>query len=214
MSLMKDLKPVFGDLGKATRRGVRKCPKCFTINGTRGLSCKNSLCDVVFKKNYEIPEKTKKCVNLEACKLITDQANSWTTTFSIRLRSTNCPDHLRGFVQITYDDLNRDVVSDHDNSTNPILFPILTPIKGTCFVTGCKNSGLEVKISHDDACVHVMACVNPTDAVESEPFTLKHSVLNSMSISSEWKHTIWLKVFSFKKLFELYIFLTSFIYKG
>ena len=95
MSLMKDLnKPVlFGDLGKATRRGVRKCPKCFTINGTRGLSCKNSLCDVVFKKNYEIPAdqsktSSKKSVHLEACKLITDQANSnsWTTTFSIRLR--------------------------------------------------------------------------------------------------------------------------------
>ena len=220
MSLMKDLKPVFGDLGKATRRGVRKCPKCFTINGTRGLSCKNSLCDVVFKKNYEIPDhhhqssttKTTsskiKSVNLEACKLITDQGNSsWTTsTFSIRLRPTNCPDHLRGFVQITYDDLNRDVVSDHDNSTNPILFPILTPIKGTCFVTGCKNSGLAVKISQEDACIHVLACLNPTEAVESEPFTLKHSVLNSMSISSEWKHTIWLKVFSFKKLFELYIF--------
>ena len=93
---MKDLnKPVlFGDLGKATRRGVRKCPKCFTINGTRGLSCKNSLCDVVFKKNYEIPAdqstktSSKKSVHLEACKLITDQANSnsWTTTFSIRLR--------------------------------------------------------------------------------------------------------------------------------
>ena len=59
MSLMKDLKPVFGDLGKATRRGVRKCPKCFTINGTRGLSCKNSLCDVVFKKNYESEKPLK-----------------------------------------------------------------------------------------------------------------------------------------------------------
>ena len=98
-----------------------------------------------------------------------------------------------------------------DNTTNPILFPILTPIKGTCFVTGCKNSGLAVKISHDDACIHVMACVNPTDlaVVESEPFTLKHSVLNSMSISSEWKHTIWLKVrryYYFPKTRQISIF--------
>ena len=65
-------------------------------------------------------------------------------------------------------------------------------------MTGCKNSGLAVKISQEDACIHVLACLNPTEAVESEPFTLKHSVLNSMSISSEWKHTIWLKVFSLK----------------
>ena len=37
-------------LGKATRRGVRRCPKCGTINGTRGLSCKNRNCDMIFKE--------------------------------------------------------------------------------------------------------------------------------------------------------------------
>ena len=29
---------------------VRKCPKCGTYNGTRGLSCKNKQCDMVFKE--------------------------------------------------------------------------------------------------------------------------------------------------------------------
>ena len=29
---------------------IRKCPKCGTYNGTRGLSCKNKQCDMVFKE--------------------------------------------------------------------------------------------------------------------------------------------------------------------
>ncbi|XP_063031376.1 uncharacterized protein C2orf42 homolog [Melospiza melodia melodia] len=37
------------DLGKATLRGIRKCPRCGTYNGTRGLSCKNKTCGAVFR---------------------------------------------------------------------------------------------------------------------------------------------------------------------
>ncbi|XP_057245026.1 uncharacterized protein C2orf42 homolog, partial [Malurus melanocephalus] len=37
------------DLGKATLRGIRKCPRCGTYNGTRGLSCKNKTCGTVFR---------------------------------------------------------------------------------------------------------------------------------------------------------------------
>lgn len=54
------------DLGRATRRGVRQCKKCGTLNGTRGYSCKNKSCDVVFK---EAGEKRK--LSTEACKIIT-----------------------------------------------------------------------------------------------------------------------------------------------
>ena len=43
-------KSILSGLGKATRRGVRRCPKCGTINGTRGLSCKNRNCDMIFKE--------------------------------------------------------------------------------------------------------------------------------------------------------------------
>ena len=195
---ISDRKTVLGDLGKATKRGIRRCPQCGTINGTRGLSCKNSLCDVVFK---EIAEKPKR-VNLDACKLITEHgghdSTSRTTTFSIRLRE-RCPDYLRSFVQIVYGDLNSDDVSANSSTTNPILLQLesldLSPISGTCFVSGCHKKGQVVKVSHDEACLHVMACING-DTSESKPFTVKHSVLNAMSLSSEWKHTIWLKVFT------------------
>lgn len=60
------LKVLLADLGKPTLRGVKKCPKCGTYNGTRGLSCKNKACDVVFK---EAGEKRKQ--STEVCKLIT-----------------------------------------------------------------------------------------------------------------------------------------------
>ena len=60
------LKALLSDLGRATLRGVRKCPKCGTYNGTRGLICKNRACDVVFKEGGE-----KRKMSTEACKLIT-----------------------------------------------------------------------------------------------------------------------------------------------
>ena len=74
---------LFADLGKATRRGIRKCPQCGTINGTRGMSCKNSLCDMVFKESLDKPRR----VNLDACKIITEESScmSWTTIFSVPL---------------------------------------------------------------------------------------------------------------------------------
>ena len=40
---------LLSDLGRPTRRGIRKCPRCGMMNGTRGLSCKNRECDMVFK---------------------------------------------------------------------------------------------------------------------------------------------------------------------
>ena len=69
--MTEDLKKrqLFADLGKATRRGIRKCPQCGTINGTRGMSCKNSLCDMVFKESLDKPRR----VNLDACKIITEE---------------------------------------------------------------------------------------------------------------------------------------------
>lgn len=55
-----------GNLGKPTLRGVRKCTKCGTLNGTRGIRCKNKNCDQVFK----CAEK-KKPYGPQAVKLIT-----------------------------------------------------------------------------------------------------------------------------------------------
>lgn len=194
---MSDLKKrLLSDLGKATRRGVRRCPQCGTINGTRGLSCKNSLCDMVFKEIIEKPRR----VNLDACKLITEQNSSlgltsWTTIYSVRVKE-RCPDHYRGFVQIELEDMNHDE-SKSEETTNPILLQlesVPTPTKGTCYVLGCPTRTCTAKIATgEEVCHHIAACIQRPDLTESEPFTLKHSVLNSLSISTECKQKIFNK---------------------
>ena len=196
--MTEDLKKrqLFADLGKATRRGIRKCPQCGTINGTRGMSCKNSLCDMVFKESLDKPRR----VNLDACKIITEESScmSWTTIFSVRVKE-RCSE-FRGFVQIEHEDLSS---SDETNGghaeTNPILLQLESvesvPIKGTCYVLGCarKNQTRKITNSGLDLCVHILACVFRPDVSESEPITLKQSVLNSMSISADCKQRIFMK---------------------
>lgn len=61
------LKDLLSDLGRRTLRGVKPCPKCGTYNGTRGFSCKNKSCDVVFKVAEDRKKKTT-----EACRVVTD----------------------------------------------------------------------------------------------------------------------------------------------
>ena len=71
--------PVPLQLGKPTMRGIRKCPKCGTYNGTRGLSCKNKQCDMVFK---EAEGRTRRA-GCDAVRLYTGDN---TSIFSVRLR--------------------------------------------------------------------------------------------------------------------------------
>ncbi|ELU13840.1 hypothetical protein CAPTEDRAFT_18678 [Capitella teleta] len=61
------VKNILFNLGKPTLRGVRKCPKCGTLNGTRGISCKNKGCDMVFKE-----KDRKRGHSADAVKIITD----------------------------------------------------------------------------------------------------------------------------------------------
>lgn len=63
---------LFGDLGRATRRGVRKCPKCGTVTGTRGRSCKNELCDVVYQ---DVVRYKKSPTESGACRIVISPQN-------------------------------------------------------------------------------------------------------------------------------------------
>jgi len=55
-SIPSRLKSILVDLGKPTLRGIRRCPKCKTVNGTRSSSCKNKQCDAVFKEHVASKE--------------------------------------------------------------------------------------------------------------------------------------------------------------
>ena len=197
MSNLKKNQP-FGDLGKATKRGIRRCPQCGTVNGTRGLSCKNSLCDMVFK---EIIEKPKK-VNLDPCKIICDQGSPWTTFYSVRVKE-KCPDYYRGFVEIVYEESHTDSseAPDDISGSNPMLMPSLenleiSPLRAKCYVLGCVKRGEIVYLtkSGDEVCYHILACASDrSNITDAQPFLLKHSVLNSMSIPPDNKQKIFMK---------------------
>ncbi|XP_067939869.1 uncharacterized protein C2orf42 homolog isoform X2 [Watersipora subatra] len=154
-----------GDLGKPTQRGVRKCTKCGTRNGTRGLRCKNAHCDQVFKAGEK-----KKPVGPEAVKLITDPAIQ---VYSVRSKTAD----NRGFVQLP-------IVQDLDG--NPAVVDVdIVCGAAKCYVDTCarsRNDGL-------DPCFHIQSSVEALD--EATPLTFKNSILNSMSISSDMRQQIW-----------------------
>ncbi|XP_033375282.1 uncharacterized protein C2orf42 homolog [Parus major] len=69
------------DLGKATLRGIRKCPRCGTYNGTRGLSCKNKTCGTVFRAG------TRRQPGADAVRVLT---GSHSQLYSVRQRDSRC----------------------------------------------------------------------------------------------------------------------------
>ena len=148
------IKSLFEDLGKATLRGVRKCPKCGTFNGTRGISCKNKLCDVVFKE-----KEKKKCNSVEAVKIVT---GSSVQVFSVRLRDRG-PDY-RGFVQLP-------LVQDVHGNPATVVDPAILATAARCYVENCTNRLCMIGMT--ETCSHVKAAIECT--TEAQPLTLKNS---------------------------------------
>lgn len=68
MSHSNKIKALLSDLGRSTKRGVKKCPSCGTYNGTRTVVCK--ACYLMLKPN------NKKCSPSEVCRLLTS-SSSW-----------------------------------------------------------------------------------------------------------------------------------------
>ena len=164
------IKTLFGDLGKPTLRGVRKCPKCGTYNGTRGISCKNKMCDAVFKDRLE----KKKSHSVESVKIIT---GSTVQVFSVRLRDKG-PDY-RGFVQLP-------LVQDLDGNPAESVDVSILEQAARCYVETCQRN---VNI-RTPACQHIKAAISCTNT--ATPLTLKNSVLSSLNVSNDTKQAIWL----------------------
>ncbi|KAH9503249.1 hypothetical protein Btru_068557 [Bulinus truncatus] len=167
----------FGDLGKPTLRGVRKCPKCGTFNGTRGISCKNKDCDVVFKER-----ERKKGHSAESVKIIT---GSTSQLYSVRLRDRG-PDY-RGFVQLPY-------IQDVDGNPTTVYDTNVLIAASVCYVESCNRSGTpetnNIMKGGMDSCVHIRSAIDC--AQQAQPIGLKNSVLNSLQISNETRQAIWL----------------------
>ncbi|KAM6234998.1 uncharacterized protein C2orf42 homolog isoform 2-T3 [Porphyrio hochstetteri] len=155
------------DLGKATLRGIRKCPRCGTYNGTRGLSCKNKTCGIVFRYG------TRKQPSVDAVKLIT---GSDLQVYSVRQRDRG-PDY-RCFVELG---VSETAIQTVDGT-------IITQLSsGRCYVPSCLKAAAQGVV--ENQCQHVKLALNCQ--TEATPLALKSSVLNSMQASPETKQTIW-----------------------
>lgn len=160
--------PAFlSDLGKATLRGIRKCPRCGTYNGTRGLSCKNKTCGTVFRYG------ARKQAGIEAVKIIT---GSDLQVYSVRQRDRG-PDY-RCFVELGVSETTIQTVEG----------AVITQLSsGRCYVPSCLKAAAQGVV--ETQCQHIKLAANCQ--VEATPLTLKSSVLNSMQASPETKQTIW-----------------------
>jgi len=167
---------VLGDLGKPTMRGIRKCPKCGTYNGTRGLSCKNKTCDMVFKE----AEGRSKRAGCDAVRLYT---GTTTSIFSVRLRDKG-PDY-RGFVQLpTVEGLT---IGDSLEGEAALLVQSASQ----CFVESCVRAG-QGGGGEGGAftCTHIAACL-AQGVGEATPVMLRHSAMNDLNIRPEIKHEVY-----------------------
>ncbi|CAL7944359.1 unnamed protein product [Xylocopa violacea] len=179
MSNEERLRKLLSDLGKATLRGVRKCPKCGTYNGSRGLCCKNKYCDAVFKEPGE-----KRKLSTEACKLIT---GTTAQVFSVRVRDRG-PDY-RGFVQLPL--INATISNE--------MTTLISQSTALCFVDSCERSfDTSVLKCHEknssnvpvSTCQHIQAALRCY--AEAQPLTLRNSILSSLNVNNELKQEIWL----------------------
>lgn len=153
-------------------RGIRKCPKCGTYNGTRGLSCKNKQCDMVFKEGEGRGGRKGGC---DAVRLYT---GCGAQLFSVRLRDKG-PDY-RGFVQLpTVEGLARGERLEGEAA-------LLVQSASNCYVETCSRPGGEVL---SPSCHHVVACM-PATVGEATPVMLRHSAMNDLAISTEIKHEV------------------------
>lgn len=171
MTTPDKFKALFGDLGKPTLRGVRKCPKCGTYNGTRGISCKNKSCDVVFKE-----KERKRGHSADAVKIITGSTEQ---VFSVRLRDRG-PDY-RGFVQLPF-------VQDIDGNPASEVSPSVLSQASRCYVDSCSRT-TQISLT-DQTCLHIKAAIECEQ--EAMPLILKNSALNSLQVTNETKQEIWI----------------------
>ncbi|XP_042328014.1 uncharacterized protein C2orf42 homolog isoform X2 [Sceloporus undulatus] len=166
-SLRSKVPAFLSDLGKATLRGIRKCPRCGTYNGTRGLSCKNKTCGTVFRYG------TRKQTSIDAVKIIT---GSDLQVYSVRQRDRG-PDG-RCFVELGVSETTIQTVDG----------TILTQLSsGRCYVPSCLKATAQGV--GENQCQHIKLAANCQ--AEATPLTLKSSILNSMQAPPETKQTIW-----------------------
>ncbi|KAM6294626.1 uncharacterized protein C2orf42 homolog [Aegotheles albertisi] len=154
------------DLGKATLRGIRKCPRCGTYNGTRGLSCKNKTCGTVFRygARHSGPD---------AVRILT---GSDLQVFSVRQRERGA--ERRCFVELGVS----------QTAIQTVEGTLITQLSsGRCHQPSCVKAAAQGVV--ENQCHHVKLALGCQ--AEATPLALKSSVLNSLQAPPEAKQSLW-----------------------
>uniref|UniRef100_A0A8D0CY26 Chromosome 2 open reading frame 42 n=1 Tax=Sander lucioperca TaxID=283035 RepID=A0A8D0CY26_SANLU len=160
--------PAFlSNLGRATLRGIRKCPQCGVYNGTRGLSCKNKACGISLR-------------NASAAADLGGGSGGGVQVFSVCHRGRGATATQLGFVELVPTDT---AIATGDGAT------LLTRINlGRCFLPSCRQAASS-KQSSDSLCVHIKQAIECQS--RATPLTLKSSVLEGLQASIQAREELW-----------------------
>lgn len=202
--------PAFlSNLGRATLRGIRKCPQCGIYNGTRGLSCKNKACGISLRNPTPTSRNSKNCP-VEVVKVIIDSEErvgkeqeggegalgaglgGGVQVFSVCHRGRGATATHFGFVELVPTDT---AIATGDGAT------LLTRINlGRCFVPSCRQGQrsnqsepesrvANSKQSSDSLCIHIKQAIECHSC--ATPLTLKSSVLEGLQASIQDREELW-----------------------
>ncbi|XP_019728563.1 uncharacterized protein C2orf42 homolog isoform X2 [Hippocampus comes] len=185
--------PAFlSNLGRATLRGIRKCPRCGVYNGTRGLSCKNKACGISLR-NATSGTRGGRKGSVDAVRVIIDsegrdgrerddEGASGIQVFSVCHRGRGCA--RLGFVELSPTDA---AISTGERD------PLLSQINmGRCFVPACgqgSKSDRSKSGSPDALCVHIKTAIECRRS--AVPLSVKSSVLEALTASMRAKEDLW-----------------------
>ncbi|XP_044190284.1 uncharacterized protein C2orf42 homolog isoform X2 [Thunnus albacares] len=202
--------PAFlSNLGRATLRGIRKCPQCGVYNGTRGLSCKNKACGISLRNASAGGGRNSKKGAVEVVRVIIDSeerggkeregggvlgggSSGGVQVFSVCHRGRGATATQLGFVELVPTDT---AIATGDGAT------LLTRINlGRCFLPSCKhgqrsNQGesesavANSKQSSDSLCIHIKQAIECRSC--ANPLTLKSSVLEGLQASMQAREELW-----------------------
>lgn len=186
------------NLGRATLRGIRKCPQCGIYNGTRGLSCKNKACGIKLRNSAPGCRGRKNCP-VEVVKVIIDSEDSGgkeggggVQVFSVCHRGRGTTATHLGFVELVPTDT---AIATGDGAT------LLTRINlGRCFVPSCKQGqrsnqsesesrAAESQQSSDSLCIHIKQAIECHNC--ASPLAFKSSVLEGLQVSIQARAELW-----------------------
>ncbi|XP_061554071.1 uncharacterized protein C2orf42 homolog isoform X3 [Phycodurus eques] len=192
--------PAFlSNLGRATLRGIRKCPSCGTYNGTRGLSCKNKMCGISLR-NASSGAGAGRKGSVEVVRVIIDSeepdrkepddddddadddGGGGVQVFSVCHRG-------RGAAQLGFVELAPTDATISTGERDPLFSQINM---GRCFMPACGQGSRPDRSepsAPDTLCVHIKSAIECRRS--AAPLSVKSSMLEGLTVSMWAKEELW-----------------------